>query len=101
MGLLTDGIAATLGAVNDRFLNAFPPPDEFFPTPPDRQTPLARSIGKPPDGQFGRCDGGDRLHPYKLTRSLPEALDEGHGLFRMGRQHSRFSSKVSGMWFSC
>jgi uncharacterized protein (TIGR03790 family) len=30
-GLLTDGIAATLGAVNEPFLHAFPPPDEFFP----------------------------------------------------------------------
>ena len=30
-GLLNDHIAATLGAVNEPFLNAFPPPDEFFP----------------------------------------------------------------------
>jgi uncharacterized protein (TIGR03790 family) len=30
-GLLKDGIAATLGAVTEPFLGAFPPPDEFFP----------------------------------------------------------------------
>jgi uncharacterized protein (TIGR03790 family) len=30
-GLLLDGIAATLGPVNEPFLQAFPPPDEFFP----------------------------------------------------------------------
>jgi uncharacterized protein (TIGR03790 family) len=30
-GLLNDGIAATLGAVNEPYLNAFPRPDEFFP----------------------------------------------------------------------
>jgi len=30
-GLLGDGIAATLGAVNEPFLSAFPRPDEFFP----------------------------------------------------------------------
>ncbi len=30
-GLLDDGIAATLGAVAEPYLNAFPPPDEFFP----------------------------------------------------------------------
>ncbi|HEY7120476.1 MAG TPA: TIGR03790 family protein [Tepidisphaeraceae bacterium] len=30
-GMLNDGIAATLGATNEPFLTAFPPPDEFFP----------------------------------------------------------------------
>jgi uncharacterized protein (TIGR03790 family) len=30
-GLLSDGVAATVGAVNEPFLSAFPPPDEFFP----------------------------------------------------------------------
>lgn len=30
-GLLEDGIAGTLGAVAEPYLNAFPPPDEFFP----------------------------------------------------------------------
>jgi len=30
-GLLNDGVAATVGAVAEPFLNAFPPPDEFFP----------------------------------------------------------------------
>jgi uncharacterized protein (TIGR03790 family) len=30
-GLLTDGIAATLGPINEPFLSAFPRPDEFFP----------------------------------------------------------------------
>jgi uncharacterized protein (TIGR03790 family) len=30
-GLLTDGVAGTLGAVNEPFLSAFPRPDEFFP----------------------------------------------------------------------
>jgi uncharacterized protein (TIGR03790 family) len=30
-GLLLDGIAATIGAVNEPYLQAFPPPEEFFP----------------------------------------------------------------------
>jgi uncharacterized protein (TIGR03790 family) len=30
-GLLEDGVAATLGAVAEPYLNAFPPPDQFFP----------------------------------------------------------------------
>lgn len=30
-GLLNDGVVATLGAVTEPYLNAFPAPDEFFP----------------------------------------------------------------------
>jgi uncharacterized protein (TIGR03790 family) len=30
-GLLNDGVVATLGAVHEPFLSAFPRPDEFFP----------------------------------------------------------------------
>jgi uncharacterized protein (TIGR03790 family) len=40
-GLLRDGVAATLGAVAEPYLHAFPPADEFFPLLLTGELPLA------------------------------------------------------------
>jgi uncharacterized protein (TIGR03790 family) len=78
-GLLTDGIAATLGAVNEPYLNAFPPPDEFFPLLLTGKLPLAEVYWKTtPMVSWQIAMIGDPLYtPYKLHPQLaPEALDE-------------------------
>jgi uncharacterized protein (TIGR03790 family) len=78
-GLLTDGIAATLGAVNEPFLNAFPPPDEFFPLLLTGKLTLAEVYWKTnPMVSWQIAMIGDPLYtPYKLHPPLaPEALDE-------------------------
>jgi uncharacterized protein (TIGR03790 family) len=78
-GLLKDGIAATLGAVNEPFLNAFPPPDEFFPLLLTGKLTLAEVYWKTnPMVSWQIAMIGDPLYnPYKLHPALaPEALDE-------------------------
>jgi uncharacterized protein (TIGR03790 family) len=78
-GLLTDGIAATLGAVTEPFLNAFPPPDEFFPLLLTGKLTLAEVYWKTnPMVSWQISMIGDPLYtPYKLHPPLaPEALDE-------------------------
>src|SRR5258706_3965735 len=77
-GLLNDGIAATLGAVNEPFLNAFPPPDEFFPLLLTGKLPLAEVYWKTnPMVSWNIAMIGDPLYtPYKLHPALaPEALE--------------------------
>jgi uncharacterized protein (TIGR03790 family) len=78
-GLLTDGIAATLGAVNEPYLNAFPPPDEFFPLLLTGKLPLAEVYWKTtPMVSWQIAMIGDPLYtPFKLHPPMaPEALDE-------------------------
>ena len=45
-GLLSDGVAATLGPVNEPYLNAFPRPDEFFPLLLTGQLTVAETFWK-------------------------------------------------------
>jgi uncharacterized protein (TIGR03790 family) len=82
-GLLNDGIAATLGAVTEPYLNAFPKPDEFFPllftgklTLAEvywRTTPVVSwrvaMIGDPLYNPF-------KAHPALLVEALPPGLDK-------------------------
>jgi uncharacterized protein (TIGR03790 family) len=76
-GLLLDGIAATLGAVSEPFLNAFPPPDEFFPLLLTGKLPLAEVYWKTcPMVSWQIAMIGDPLYnPYKSDPALAiEAL---------------------------
>lgn len=78
-GLLNDGIAATLGAVNEPFLHAFPPPDEFFPLLMTGKLTLAEVYWKTnPLVSWRIAMIGDPLYtPYKAKPAVaPEALPE-------------------------
>jgi uncharacterized protein (TIGR03790 family) len=71
-GLLSDGVAATLGAVNEPFLSAFPPPDEFFPLLFTGQLTLAEVYWKTaPTASWRIAIVGDPLYnPYKAKPAI-------------------------------
>lgn len=80
-GLLDDGIAATLGAVSEPYLNAFPPPEEFFPLLFTGKLTLAEVYWKTtPMVSWQIAMLGDPLynpfktHPAAGVEDLPEAL---------------------------
>ena len=71
-GLLLDGIAATLGPVNEPFLQAFPPPDEFFPLLMTGKYTLAEVYWKTvPSVSWQIAIIGDPLYnPFKARPAL-------------------------------
>jgi uncharacterized protein (TIGR03790 family) len=80
-GLLSDGIAATLGPVNEPFLTAFPPPDEFFPLLLTGKMTLAEVYwNTTPTVSWRIALVGDPLYnPYKVNpalavQDLPQSL---------------------------
>jgi uncharacterized protein (TIGR03790 family) len=80
-GLLSDGIAATLGPVNEPFLSAFPPPDEFFPLLLTGKLTLAEVYWRTnPMVSWQIAMIGDPLynpfksHPAMTPESLPQPL---------------------------
>lgn len=80
-GLLNDGIAATLGAVAEPYLSAFPPPDEFFPLLFTGKLTLAEVYWRTlPNASWMITMIGDPLYtPFKARPameldSLPEGL---------------------------
>lgn len=80
-GLLEDGIAATVGAVAEPYLNAFPRPDDFFPLLLTGKLPLAEVYWRTnPMASWMICAIGDPLYtPYKVNpqlkvEDLPERL---------------------------
>ena len=78
-GLLLDGIAATLGPVNEPFLQAFPPPDEFFPLLMTGKYTLAEVYWKTlPSVSWQMAIIGDPLYnPFKARPALAiEALPQ-------------------------
>jgi uncharacterized protein (TIGR03790 family) len=82
-GLLNDGIAATLGAVAEPYLNAFPPPEEFFPLLFTGKLTLAEVYWKTnPMISWQIAMLGDPLynpfksHPAVGVDALPEALQK-------------------------
>jgi hypothetical protein len=77
---LTDGVAATIGAVNEPFLHAFPPPDEFFPLLMTGKLTLAEVYWKTnPLVSWRMAAIGDPLYnPFEARPALAvEALPEG------------------------
>jgi uncharacterized protein (TIGR03790 family) len=79
-GMLSDGVVATLGPVNEPYLNAFPPPDEFFPLLFTGKLTLAEVYWKTtPLISWQIAMIGDPLYtPYKAHPALAvEALPEG------------------------
>ena len=79
-GMLSDGVVATLGPVNEPYLNAFPPPDEFFPLLLTGKLTLAEVYWKTtPLISWQIAMIGDPLYtPYKAHPALAvEALPEG------------------------
>jgi uncharacterized protein (TIGR03790 family) len=80
-GLLNDGVVATLGAVNEPFLSAFPRPDDFFPLLMTGRLPLAEVYWKTtPTMSWRIAMIGDPLYtPFKpkpamSVDGLPERL---------------------------
>lgn len=80
-GLLEDGIAGTLGAVAEPYLNAFPLPDEFFPLLFTGKLTLAEVYWKTnPMVSWQITMIGDPLynpfksHPVLSTEALPQPL---------------------------
>jgi uncharacterized protein (TIGR03790 family) len=71
-GLLLDGVASTLGPVNEPFLQAFPPPDEFFPLLMTGQYTLAEVYWKTvPSVSWQMAIIGDPLYnPFKARPGL-------------------------------
>ena len=77
-GLLNDGVAATLGAVAEPYLSAFPAPDEFFPLLMTGKLSLAEVYWKttPMTSWMMSCIGDPLYTPYKADPLLkPEDLD--------------------------
>jgi uncharacterized protein (TIGR03790 family) len=74
-GLLSDGVVATLGPVAEPYLNAFPPPNEFFPLLMTGKLPLAEVYWKTePTVSWMMCLVGDPLYtPYKVDPPLKVA----------------------------
>lgn len=80
-GLLGDGVAATLGAVHEPFLSAFPRPDEFFPLLFTGKLTLAEVYWRTnPMASWRIAMIGDPLYvPFKVNpvlgvEALPERL---------------------------
>jgi hypothetical protein len=80
-GLLSDGVVATLGAVAEPYLGAFPPPDEFFPLLMTGRLSLAEVYWRTePTASWMICLIGDPLytpfknHPAIKPQDLPMPL---------------------------
>jgi uncharacterized protein (TIGR03790 family) len=71
-GLLTDGCVATLGAVAEPRLGAFPLPDEFFPLLLTGKLPLAEVYWKtnPMTSWMISCIGDPLYTPYKADPAI-------------------------------
>ncbi len=71
-GLLNDGIAATLGPVDEPYLTAFPPADEFFPLLLTGKLTLAEAYWKTEVmASWRMCLVGDPLYtPFKANPQL-------------------------------
>lgn len=71
-GLLNDGVVATLGAVAEPYLVAFPKPDEFFPLLLTGKLTLAEVYWKtnPMTSWMITCIGDPLYTPYKLNPPL-------------------------------
>jgi uncharacterized protein (TIGR03790 family) len=71
-GLLKDGVVATLGAVAEPYLGAFPPPDEFFPLLMTGKLTLAEVYWKTePATSWMICLIGDPLYtPFKNNPAM-------------------------------
>ncbi len=85
-GLLNDGVAATVGAVAEPYLGAFPAPDEFFPLLMTGKLTLAEVYWKTvPMTSWMMCCIGDPLYtPYKSNpllqvHELPALLRDAVG----------------------
>jgi uncharacterized protein (TIGR03790 family) len=89
-GLLNDGVAATVGAVAEPYLGAFPLPDDFFPLLLTGKLTLAEVYWKTvPMASWMMCCIGDPLYtPFKanpqlgyedLTPALRRALNDENG----------------------
>jgi uncharacterized protein (TIGR03790 family) len=74
-GLLLDGIDATLGPVNEPYLQSFPRADEFFPLLLTGKLTLAEVYWKTtPMASWMQCCVGDPLYnPYKVNAPLKVA----------------------------
>jgi uncharacterized protein (TIGR03790 family) len=88
-GLLNDGVVSTLGPVNEPYLAAFPPPDEFFPLLFTGKLTLAEVYWKTtPMISWQIAMVGDPLytpyknHPALTADALPDALRVAAGLAR-------------------
>lgn len=78
-GLLEDGMAATMGAVAEPYLHAFPPADDFFPLLMTGKLTLAEVYWRTcPLSSWMICMIGDPLYtPYKIKPALaPQDLPE-------------------------
>jgi uncharacterized protein (TIGR03790 family) len=78
-GLLNDGVVATLGAVQEPFLSAFPRPDDFFPLLMTGRLTLAEVYWKTaPTVSWRIAMIGDPLYvPFKAKPAMPvEGLPE-------------------------
>ncbi|MDB5302756.1 MAG: hypothetical protein JWM97_305 [Phycisphaerales bacterium] len=80
-GLMTDGVAATLGPVAEPYLQSFPPADEFFPLLMTGKLTLAEVYWKtcPWTSWMQTCIGDPLYTPYKANpplkvEDLPEPL---------------------------
>jgi uncharacterized protein (TIGR03790 family) len=80
-GLISDGVAATMGPVAEPYLHAFPPADEFFPLLMTGELTLAEVYWKtnPVTSWMNTCIGDPLYRPYKSNpalkvEDLPEAL---------------------------
>lgn len=80
-GLLNDGIAATLGAVAEPYLAAFPPPQQFFPLLMTGKLTLSEVYWRTtPQISWMMCMIGDplyrpyALHPAMKVEDLPADL---------------------------
>jgi uncharacterized protein (TIGR03790 family) len=81
VGLLNDGVAATLGAVAEPYLQAFPPVEEFFPLLMTGKLTLAEVYWKTiaVTSWMNTCIGDPLYNPYKnnpaiKVEDLPERL---------------------------
>ncbi|HZL33886.1 MAG TPA: TIGR03790 family protein [Tepidisphaeraceae bacterium] len=82
VGLLKDGVAATLGPVAEPYLQSFPRADEFFPLLLTGKIPLAEVYWKttPMVSWMQDCVGDPLYTPYKSNPALKAAdLPEGMG----------------------
>ncbi|MDP9173737.1 MAG: TIGR03790 family protein [Planctomycetota bacterium] len=71
-GLLTDGVVATLGPVDEPYLTAFPNPDEFFPLLMTGRLTLAEVYWKttPMTSWMISCIGDPLYTPYKVNPAM-------------------------------
>jgi uncharacterized protein (TIGR03790 family) len=81
VGLLNDGVAATLGPVAEPYLQAFPPADEFFPLLMTGKLTLAEAYWKTNvlTSWMNTCIGDPLYNPYRnnpamKVEDLPERL---------------------------